>query len=371
MVPSRKGLLLVLLLAGLAAGCGSSQVKIVNQAAIAVRPSLTDDVSRVQALQSLTLLQERAEDYRVGPGDLLEVSIFEWELREEQKTATFRVAESGIVSLPVIADLAVGGLSVREIKAMVEARLTDGGFLRDPRVSVEIVEFRSKRVAVGGAVTDPGVYTLRQNVATLLDILMLAGGITDRAGYVLYVIRPQAAATITTEDALADAATEAASEDALKEAVAQAVATSSKRDVISIDLYELLIIGDLKLNVVLRNGDIINVPPADEFSVIGFVREPGSFPLKKPTTVLEGIAQAGGLMEREASPRSCALKRRTPGGEVIVPLDLVAISRGKKPNFFLAPDDVIDVRQTALQKIAIETFDAVRSVMSVGYSLNP
>lgn len=367
MVSAYKGLVLALLVAGLATGCGSSQIKVVNQAAIAVRPSLSDDASRLQVLQSLSLLQERSEDYRAGPGDLLEISIFEWELREEQKTATFRVAESGVVSLPVIGDLIVGDLSIREIKAMVEARLTDGGFLKDPRVSVEIVDFRSKRIAVGGAVTDPGVYTLRQNVTTLLDILMLAGGPTDRAGYVLYVIRPRTAATTTIEDA----PVAPASEDAVKEAAAAADAPPPRREVMTIDLYELLIVGDLTLNVVLRNGDIVNVPQAKEYSVIGFVREPGSFPLKKPTTVLEGIAQAGGLMEREASPHSCALKRRTSDGEIIVPLNLVAISKGKKPNFFLEPGDVIDVRQTPLQKIAIEALDAVKSVMSVGYSLNP
>ena len=369
MVSSRNRLLLVLLIAVFAAGCGSSQIKVVNQAALAVRPSLTDDTSRLRALESLTLLQERAEDYRIGPGDLLEVSIFEWELREEQKTATFRVAESGILSLPVIGDLTAGGLSVRQIKAMVETRLTEGGILKDPRVSVEIVEFRSKRVAVGGAVTEPGVYTLRQNVATLLDILMLAGGITDRAGYVLYVIRPRANA-MTSEPLPVDPATEAATQDAVKEAAAQAAA-SPKREVITIDLYDLLEMGNMKLNVVLRNGDIVNVPPAKEFSVIGFVREPGSFPLRRPTTLLEGIASAGGLMEREASPHSCALKRRTSDGEVIVPLDLVAISRGKKPNFFIEPGDVIDVRQTILQKIALEALDAISNVMSVGYSLNP
>jgi len=368
MVSSRIGPLLILLAAALAGGCGSSQIKVVNQAALAARPSLTDDASRLKALQSLTLLQERGEDYRVGPGDLLEVSIFEWELQEEQKTAAFRVSETGVIALPVIGDLTAGGLSVGQIKAMVETRLTEGGILKDPRVSVEIVEFRSKRVAVSGAVTDAGVYTLRQNVATLLDILMLAGGTTDRAGYVLYVIRPRTNAT--TKAFPADPATEAATQDAVEEAAAQAAA-SPKREVVTIDLYELLEMGDMTLNVVLRNGDIINVPPAKEFSVIGFVREPGSFPLKKPTTVLEGIAQAGGLMEREASPHSCALKRRTSDGEVIVPLDLVAVSLGKKPNFFLEPGDVIDVRQTILQKIALETLDAVTNVMSVGYSLNP
>ena len=136
------------------------------------------------------------------------------------------------------------------------------------------------------------------------------------------------------------------------------------------DLYELLKQGNLDLNVVLRDGDVVRIPRAEQFSVLGFVRRPGRFPLTEPVNVLEGIALAGGLQEREASPKACILKRRTDAGEEIIPLNLVAISRGKAPNRFLLPNDVIDVRQTTAKKVGLEVMDLFRGLFGIGYSLN-
>ena len=236
-----KCLALALLAVCLVSGCRDYVVKDINDAAVALRTSRSDDVSRMLARRSAGMVKQRSEDYHVGPEDLLEVSIFEWELREETKTATFRIAESGIISLPVIGDIDVGAKTVGEVKGLIEARLKDGGFIKDPQVSVDIREYRSKRVAVVGAVNDPGVYTLRQNVTTLLEILSLAGGISERAGCTLYVIRSKGP---DPEEA-------------------------SEKKIITIDLYELLEQGDLTLNMVLGDGDVLHVPEAAVFSVIG------------------------------------------------------------------------------------------------------
>ena len=348
--------------AAFAAGCatvGGSAARQVNAAALAPRISYTDDVSRLLAQRSLELLKQRTEDYRVGPEDVLEISIFEWELREETKTSEFRVSEGGVIALPIIGELKVGGKTVEEIKKQIETSLKEGQVLKDPRVAVTIKEFRSKRVAVVGAVSDPGVYTLRQNVTTLLDVLSLAGGVNERAGYVLYVVRTQA-----TGSAGVAPAPEAGTMPALRPDA------GPQTNVITIDLFELLENGNLALNVVLTNGDVVNVPEAKKFSVVGYVREPGSFPLKKPTTVLEGIAMARGLQEREASPADCILKRYTATGEEIIPLNLEAISAGRRPNLYLMANDVIDVRQTLVRKVGLEVLDFVKSVFNVGYTLN-
>jgi len=347
----------VLLAASLVCGCGRSATRRVNAAVLAVRMSATDDASRLLAQRSRGIIKERSEDYRVGPGDLLEISIFEWELREETKTAVFRVAESGVIALPVVRDLNVGGLTVGEIKGRVETVLREGGFILKPRVSVDIREYRSKRIAVVGSVNDPGVYTLRQNVTTLLEILSLAGGVSEQAGNVLHVVRAEG------EGGRADKAAGSAPQTGAKEGEAE-------QSVIAIDLYELMEMGNLALNVVLRHGDVVNVPEAKRISVIGYVREPGNFPLKKPTTVLEAVALAGGLMEREASPRYCVLKRRLPEGELIIPLDLVAISEGEEPNRYLLPNDIIEVRQTAQKRFGLELLDVLRSVLNVGFVLS-
>jgi len=60
----------------------------------------------------------------------------------------------------------------------------------------------------------------------------------------------------------------------------------------------------------------------------------------------------------------------TPEGEVIIPLDLLAISQGKQPNMHLMADDVIDVRQTLGKKVALGFFDLVKNVFNVGYTIN-
>jgi len=136
------------------------------------------------------------------------------------------------------------------------------------------------------------------------------------------------------------------------------------KEVISIDLYELLELGDLSLNVLVGNGDVVNVPEAKRFHVIGFARDPGSFALKKPTTVLEGIAMARGFQEVEASKRDCVVKRKTPDGEYIIPVDLVAVAQGKAPNFYLHPDDIIYVRQTTLRRTLLYTYDIVTKMFT-------
>jgi polysaccharide export outer membrane protein len=327
-------------------GCGTANVELVNKAATAQYVSFTDESSRLLAQSSQGMLHQRSVDYCVGPEDVLEVTIFEWELREETKTVEVRVAESGVISLPVLGDLPVQGFSVSEIRKIIETHLVDGGFIREPRVSVIVEEFRSKRVAVVGAVMDPGVYTLRQNATTVLDILSLAGGISDRAGYVLYVVRTGAAEP---NDPRNDA-------------------PPPEGEVMVIDLYELLEMGDLTLNAVLTDGDVVNVPEAKRFAVIGFVGAPGSFPLKKPTTVLEGIAMAGGLKSAEASLRLCALRRQTEQGETLIPLDLIAISQGMAPNFFLMPNDVVEVRQTAGKRVLLDVLDGAKYILNIGYS---
>ena len=331
----------------LLSGCSSSEVREVNKVAIAHRKSHTDTKSLQIAQKTFGLLSDRKTDYRVGPEDVLTVSIFEWELRGETRTVDVRVEESNVVLLPVLGELVVGGKTLREIKTLLEERLVKDGILREPRVSVSVKEFRSKRVAIVGAVHEPGVYTLRQNVTSLLAVLTLAGGINEDSGQVLYVVRGA---------------------DALSQEK-DGASIGAEREVIAIDLYELLELGRLELNVVLENGDVINVPKAKQFYVVGFVGKPGGFPLTRPITVLEGIALAGGLKERESSPGACRLKRVTPEGEKLIPINLVDISRGKKPNMYLMADDVVDVRQTFAKKMGLEFYDLVRSIFSLGYSI--
>ena len=358
------------------AGCLSSKARVIDEKYITLPPSYTDDVSRALAKGTFQKLPALYEDYQVGAEDVLEISIFEWELREETKSVEIRISETGQISLPVVGEMNVKGLTVDEVKAKIEKRLKDWQIIPDPRVSVVVQQFRSKRVAVVGAVGDPGTYTLRRNVTTLLDILSLAGGPANTAGQVVYVIRnirPEPSARPLISAAQAQHPDEVdRTKNNSEEPVAPGLspAETAEKQVIAIDLYELLELGDLDLNILVGDGDVVNIPEAKRFHVIGFAKDPGSFAMKKPTTVLEGIAMARGLMEEEASKRKCVLKRKTAQGEIFIPINVAAIARGKAPNLYIEPDDIIIVRQTLLRRVFIYTYNFVRGIFSIGMNVN-
>jgi polysaccharide export outer membrane protein len=322
-------------LAVLVAGCSGAQKKVENAANRANRASTSSDRDRQLALETLARLPEQKVDYRIGASDVLEVGVFEWELSSETKTLAVRVSQEGVVSLPLVGDLVVKGKTVRDVRVMIEKRLKDGKVIINPRVSVVIKEFRSKRIAVVGAVKDPGTYTIRQNVTRLLDILSLAGGVAETAGQRLQVVRTSS------------------SGDGAKE-------------VITVDLHELLKKGDLTFNVVLADGDVINVPLAQQFFVYGYVQRPGAYDLKRRTTVLEAIAISGGFDRPMASPSYCMLKR----GKEEIDIDLVAIAEGEKPDYYLRPDDIVEVRCHPLRRVGLILWQGVTSIVHVGWSLN-
>jgi polysaccharide export outer membrane protein len=109
-------------------------------------------------------------DYRIGPEDLLEIQVF----GVDQLSRTVRVNALGLISLPLIGNLEVGGLTAQEAETLVVMRLTQS-YLQNPQVSLFIKEYTTQRVTVEGAVTRPGIYPLR-GPTTLLRSLALAGG---------------------------------------------------------------------------------------------------------------------------------------------------------------------------------------------------
>jgi len=109
-------------------------------------------------------------DYKIGPDDLIEVQVF----GVDQLTRTVRVNSRGMISLPLIGSLEVGGMNAQQAEAIIVAKLAES-YLQDPQVSLFIKEYTSQRVTIEGAVNRPGVYPLR-GPTTLLQTLAVAGG---------------------------------------------------------------------------------------------------------------------------------------------------------------------------------------------------
>lgn len=112
-------------------------------------------------------------EYRLGSGDKIRVITF----GESALTGEFFVGGSGKVSLPLVGEIDAAGLSLREFQTRVETALSQG-YLKDPRVSVEVLNYRPFYIL--GEVSSPGTYPYT-NALTVVNAVATAGGFTYRA----------------------------------------------------------------------------------------------------------------------------------------------------------------------------------------------
>ena len=116
-----------------------------------------------------------ASDYRIGPQDLLEVSVFQ----VPDLNRTVRVNSGGEISLPLIGSVRAGGRTVQELEQELATKL-DAAYLQSPQVTVFVKEFTSQRVTMEGALQKPGIYPLTGRT-TLLQAIAMAQGLEDDA----------------------------------------------------------------------------------------------------------------------------------------------------------------------------------------------
>lgn len=115
-------------------------------------------------------------EYRIGPGDLLKVQVFQ----VEDLDRDVRVDNAGRISLPLIGSVEAAGLGVVQLQDRIAARYRER-YLRDPQVSVSLQESPTQRITVGGAVAEPGVYPMGAPHLTLQQAVAMGRGITNVA----------------------------------------------------------------------------------------------------------------------------------------------------------------------------------------------
>ena len=114
-------------------------------------------------------------DYKIGPQDLLEISVFQ----VADLSRTVRVNTGGDISLPLVGAIHAGGLTVRDVEEAIGKKLTQS-YLQNPQVSVFVKEFSSQRVTLEGSIAKPGIYPLTGQT-TLLQTVAMGGGLNDMA----------------------------------------------------------------------------------------------------------------------------------------------------------------------------------------------
>lgn len=293
-------------------------------------------------IQALSMRKDAYRDYRIGPEDLLEISVFE----DEKLSKTVRVSSQGNISLPLLGVLKVKGLTPYELEKEIRDLLAEK-YIQNPNVSVFVKEYRSQRISVIGAVEKPGIFDI-YGQRTLLDALAMAGGLKEEAGPQLFLIRSFQGDGLPSERK---------EQDGPKTFI--------------IDLEQLLIKGDLSLNLPLLHGDVLNIPVSGKVFVGGEVRRPGGFHLKgKRMTVSQAVAMAEGLRP-EANPSQARIFRYIgEGGERIsIPVDLSAIQRGQAEDPFLQENDIVIVPKSGIKTFLIEFRDTVKGLIGFGFSL--
>jgi polysaccharide export outer membrane protein len=143
-------------------------------AACATRPPPVGDGQPLPTVEPTAFVQQRP-DYRIGASDLLSVKVFGVEGLQRD----VRVNNAGDISLPLVGRLSVGGKTVDEVQAQVEAAY-GAKYLQDPQVSVLVTERARERVTVEGAVTSPGIYPIATQLS-LLQAIAVAKGTTTVA----------------------------------------------------------------------------------------------------------------------------------------------------------------------------------------------
>jgi len=251
------------------------------------------------------LAQEPAADSHesllIGPGDLLRVTV----LGEPDLSQKVRVRDSGEVTLPMIGNVQVRGLSTVDASAAIAQKYVEGQFLKHPEISVFVEEYATQSVSVLGQVAKPGPVAI-STPRSLVDVIAMAGGLTDMADRHITVER-----------------------GGNSRGVAEIFLSNRADDA-------------LNANVEIFPGDKILVPKAGVVYVLGDVGRPGGYLMQNNSriTVLQVLAMAAGV-NKTASEARARLIHNSNGQYQERDLPLKEIEQGKAPDELLEPDDVI------------------------------
>ncbi|MBW1940566.1 MAG: SLBB domain-containing protein [Deltaproteobacteria bacterium] len=241
-----------------------------------------------------------AQDYIVGEGDVLKISVYE----HPDLTTVTRVSGEGIIVVPLIGQINVMDFSVSRIADKITGLLADG-YIINPQVNVFIEEYRSKKAVILGQVNSPGMYELREHT-TFLEFISKAGGLTTNAGSRAIIKRKSNSA-------------------------------ENKESTIQVDLTSLIEEGETSQNIEIKDGDSIYISKVDVIFVTGEVKKPDSYEYEEGITLIKVVTRAGGFTAK-ASRTRVKIIRKINGNE--------AVLTKVKMDEPVLPDDVIVVPES-------------------------
>ncbi len=236
----------------------------------------------------------------LGVGDIVKITVYQ---NPDLTVDGARISENGQINFPLIGNVAINGLTASAAEAKIAKALRDGGFVLRPQVTIQVGQIRSSVISILGQVGKPGRYPIETVGAKVSEMVAAAGGVV-----------PGGADVVTL------------------------VGTRNGRAIkLDIDMPAILQSGKSELDLTVANGDIIYVDRAPSAYIYGEVQRPGQFRLERGMTLMQALAQSGGLTAR-GTQRGIKVHRRDANGAVsISELDM---------NDPVLRDDVIYVKES-------------------------
>jgi polysaccharide export outer membrane protein len=240
-----------------------------------------------------------AAQYRLALGDSIRITVFQ----VPDLSLETRITEAGVISYPLLGSVNLAGLTIAEAEAKIAKGLRDGNFVRQPQVSVTVMQARGNQVSVLGHVGRPGRYPLETGEVRLSDMLATAGGVLQAGSDTAVIVGTRNGQPYRVE----------------------------------IDMPSAFGANRRTNDIVLQNGDVIYIERAPTIYVYGEVQRPGAMRLERNMTVMQALASAGGLSPRGTLRGLRATRKDAEGRTQEVDLKMTDT---------LKPDDVVFVRES-------------------------
>jgi polysaccharide export outer membrane protein len=242
-------------------------------------------------------------DYKVGPGDILSIIVWDHpelttpagQYRTAEQAGTV-VAEDGTIFYPYVGVVPVGGKTTRQIRELMISRLSR--YIEKVQLDVRMAAYRSKRVYVVGEVAKPGLLQITDVPMTVLEAVNQSGGFSNEADH-------------------------------------SQVLLTRNGTTFRVDIQSMYEAGRIDQNVLLQDGDILNIPDraANKIFVLGEVSKPGSLVMnKRRSTLAEALSDAGYINQDRSNPRWIYVMRGGDGNPSLFHLD------GSSPDAMLLAD---------------------------------
>lgn len=220
-----------------------------------------------------------AAEYRLGSGDVVRINVYQ----NPDLAIETRVTEAGLISYPLLGSIRVGGLSVTATEKLIADGLRSGNFVKQPQVTLVVMQVRGNQASVLGMVNRPGRYPIEVADMRLTDLLAMAGGTAVNGSDMVVVTGTRDGKPFRAE----------------------------------VDMPSVFATGGTGKDMLINNGDSIWVDRQPLVYIYGEVQRPGPMRVERGMTVMQSLATGGGLTQR-GTQKGIRIHRKAADGKVQV-----------------------------------------------------